>query len=73
MILPHYRSAVPGSRHNSPPNCMAHAASTDFKVLRRAPQLAGDPEFVVCAGNNSVALFFDEEVANAYCLWRNLH
>ena len=68
----HHRSDVPGTHHNTPSKCLAHAESTDFAVLRRAPQLAGDPEFAVCAGNNCVALFFNEDDARLYARWRKL-
>lgn len=68
----HHRSDAPGAHHNTPAKCLAHAESTDFAVLRRAPQLTGDPEFAVCAGNNCVALFFTEAEAKLYCRWRQL-
>ena len=72
MTAYHHLSDSPGAHHNTPAKCLAHAESTDFKVLHRAPQLDGDPEFAVCAGNNCVALFFNEDDAKLYARWRKL-
>jgi hypothetical protein len=71
MSESHRRSSEPGAVHNTPAKCIARHESTDFKVLHREPQLRGDPEFAVCAGNNSMALFFNESDAKTYAAWKN--
>ena len=42
------------------PLVYAHSQGTEFSVLRLAPQYPAGPEFVVCAGSNAVAHFFEE-------------
>ena len=73
MNQSHERSA--GSRQNSAPDVIAHPATpARYHVLRRAPQLTGDPEHAVCRGEQRgevVALFFSVEAAAEYCGWKN--
>ena len=76
MNASHHRRADPGAPHNHKPTLIAKAQPRKFSVLRRAPQLYGDPEHAVAADGESVAqvlaLFFSEDDARAYAAWRNL-
>ena len=69
----HQRRTDPDAPHQRASHVIAHAQSREFTVLRRAPQLTGDPEHVVCAGSDAVAHFFQEADALAYANWRNAY
>ena len=69
--MPSHLRKPPGQPHNRTPDIIARPKDSRFAVLQRAPQLTGDPEYAVCQGNNSVALFFRLEDAQDYARWRN--
>ena len=64
---------VPASLTRQKPIVYVRAKDTKFSVLRLAPQYPAGPEFVVCAGSNAVAHFFEEADARDYAAIRCHH
>ena len=69
--IPPVRKQKGSALHQRASHIIAHAQAREFSVLRRAAQLTGDPEYVVCAGSDAVAHFFCEGEAVEYAKWRN--
>ena len=67
----HHHRTVPASPPRQKPLVYVRAKDIKFSVLRLAPQYPAGPEFVVCAGSNAVAHFFEQTDAEDYCQWRN--
>jgi hypothetical protein len=67
----HYIRADPAAPSHRKPLVYVRAKDIKFSVLRLAPQYPAGPEFVVCAGSNALAHFFEQKDAEDYCQWRN--
>ena len=74
MSVSHHRHSEPGAARNRTPDVVARRVAETYSVLHREPQILGDPEHAVCRGidrGEIVALFFSDEDAQSYCLWKN--
>ena len=63
-----------GSVRKTTDKVIARHCGGSYSVLRRVPQVYGDPEHAVCRGESIgeiIALFFDAETAAEYCESQN--
>ncbi len=72
MSQSHHRN--PDANHHKTPAVIGRPLSPVYTVLRRVPQLTGDPEHAVARGESTgdvVALFYRPEDAREYVQWKN--